>query len=70
MICSKCNNTRGAVAHFVKYAHSTGNYKKIVKLTKLSELNSFSNMVAQIDIDALKIYGHTKTNKLKIGKKD
>ena len=43
--------------------------KKIVKLTKPSELNSFSNMVAQIDIDALKIYDQTKTNRLKIGKK-
>ena len=43
--------------------------KKIVKLTKPSELNSFSNMVAQIDIGALKLYNQTKTNRLKIGKK-
>ena len=35
--------------------------KSLLKLTEHSELNSFTNMAAEIDIDALKIQEQIKT---------
>ena len=40
-------------------AIKTAKKKRLLKLTKHSELNNFTNMVAKIDIDALKFKSKT-----------